>query len=158
MDAHRRPDRSPPSSPSTSSDESDDPHKPPGGGGGGRGGGGRGGGGGGGDRAGATKSDAQSKGKEAQEIKFPKLPVTAAEVCGIKHAVRSIVRAASVILREAWKFIRRVDAKTKTVEEERALEIELDTPPKELETLDAKISAAVDRIALQTWLYWRKRG
>ena len=64
--------------------------------------------------------------------------------------MRSLVKAASVVPKLAFSFILRVEAKTKDDAEERLLEQELDVPPPEMETLDAKIGAAVDCIAKGT--------
>ena len=81
--------------------------------------------------------------KEAQEVKSPKAPDTAADLSNFKRKVRSIVKAASAVPKLAFDFTRRVEAKTKDDAEERALEIELNVPPPQLETLDAKVGAAV---------------
>ena len=61
--------------------------------------------------------------------------------------MRNIVAAASVVPQVAFKSILKVETQTTTEEEERALEAELNVPPREMETLYAKISAAIHNIA-----------
>ena len=78
---------------------------------------------------------------------MPKLPASAAHFPKFRGAVRNIVAAASVVPKVAFKYILKVETKTTTEDEERALETELNSPPREMETLDAKISAARDHIA-----------
>ena len=61
--------------------------------------------------------------------------------------MRNIVAVASVVPKVAFKHILRVEAKTTTEDEEKMLEAELNAPPREMEILDAKISAAIDNNA-----------